>query len=56
MTDLKRVFNVLTKTFPKSIIKINGFMDWEEHYRSESRTGNHFKFTLHRIYLKVSRY
>ena len=46
MTDLQHVFNVLTESFQKSIIKVNGFTELQEHYRPKDRTGNHLKIDI----------
>jgi len=46
MTNIQNVFKALNGKFPNSKIKINGFSELEEHYRSEGRSGNHLKLDI----------
>ncbi len=46
MTNIQHVFKVLNDDFPKSVIKINGIQEIEEHYRPKGREGNHIKIDI----------
>lgn len=46
MNDLKHVFKALNTAFPDGTIKINGFSEVEEHYRTKGRTGNYLKLDI----------
>jgi stress-induced morphogen len=46
MNSINHVFKVLENDFPKSIIKVNGLTELEEHYRPKGREGNHLKIDI----------
>ena len=46
MINIQNVFKALNEEFPHSKIKINGFSELDEHYRTEGRRGNHLKLDV----------